>query len=296
MLVLPAGIRIDAHNLLGTFITPRFHLRYVPWENGVFRASFGRGKRSANIFAENQQLFASSRQIKVQDVGGSIYGLHPEIAWNYGISYMQKFILFDNKGDLTFDFYQTDFQNKVVVDWETPQEISFYDLVGSSIANSFQIEINYNLAAYFNLRMAYKYFDITTDYKSGNFQKPMQPNNRFFVNLSYETPLAEEGSQWKFDATFNHIGKQRLPDTSSNPVVYQLPGYSNAYELLHTQVTKVFTEKFEVYLGAENLTNIRQKNPILANDDPFGSYFDTTLVYAPVFGRSLYAGLRFKIN
>lgn len=291
-----AGIRIDVHNLLGTFMTPRFHLRYVPWENGVFRASFGRGKRSANIFAENQQLFASSRQINVQDVGGSIYGLHPEIAWNYGISYMQKFTLFDNKGDLTFDFYQTDFQNKVVVDWETPQEISFYDLVGSSIANSFQIEINYNLAAYFNLRMAYKYFDIATDYKSGNFQKPMQPNNRFFVNLSYETPVAEEGSQWKFDATFNHIGKQRLPDTSSNPVVYQLPRYSNAYELLHTQVTKVFSEKFEVYLGAENLTNIRQKNPILASDDPFGSYFDTTLVYAPVFGRTLYAGLRFTIN
>ena len=91
-------------------------------------------------------------------------------------------------------------------------------------------------------------------------------------------------------------GKQRLPDTSSNPVVYQLPGYSNAYESLHTQVTKVFSEKFEVYLGAENLTNIRQKNPILASDDPFGSYFDTTLVYAPVFGRTLYAGLRFTIN
>ena len=291
-----AGVRIDTHNLLGTFITPRVHLRYVPWENSVFRASFGRGKRSANVFAENQQLFASSRQINLNNVGGSIYGLHPEIAWNYGVSYMQKFRVFDQNGDITLDFYRTDFQNKVVVDWENPQEISFYDLVGQSIANSFQVEINYNLVANFNVRMAYKYFDNTTDYKSGNLQKPLQPKNRFFANVSYETPLEENGSQWKFDTTFNYIGRQRLPDTDSNPIAYQLSAYSNSFELLHTQITRVFSKKFEVYLGAENLTNIQQKNPILASDDPFGSNFDSTIVYSPIFGRTIYAGLRFKIN
>ena len=291
-----AGVRIDTHNLLGTFITPRVHLRYVPWENSVFRASFGRGKRSANVFAENQQLFASSRQINLNNVGGSIYGLHPEIAWNYGVSYMQKYTVFDKKGDITFDFYRTDFQNKVVVDWENPQEISFYDLVGQSIANSFQVEINYNLVANFNVRMAYKYFDNTTDYKSGNLQKPLQPKNRFFANVSYETPLEDNGSQWKFDTTFNHIGRQRLPETDSNPIAYQLSAYSNSFELLHTQITRVFSKNFEVYLGAENLTNIQQKNPILASDDPFGSNFDSTIVYSPIFGRTIYAGLRFKIN
>ena len=41
---------------------------------------------------------------------------------------MQRFNLFDKKGDVTFDFYQTDFTNQVVVDWENPQEISFYNL------------------------------------------------------------------------------------------------------------------------------------------------------------------------
>ena len=291
-----AGIRVDTHNLLGTFITPRLHVRYVPRENSVFRASLGRGKRSANIFAENQQLFASSRQIKLNDVGGNIYGFHPEIAWNYGISYMQKYSIFNNKGDITFDFYRTDFQNKVVVDWEIPQEISFYDLVGESIANSFQVEVNYNLTASFNVRMAYKYFDIATDYKSGNLQKPLQPKNRFFANFSFETPLGEEGSQWKFDATFNYLGKQRLPDTSSNPVAYQLSSHASSYELLHAQVTRVFSENFEVYLGAENLTNIQQKNPILASNDPFGPNFDTTIIYSPIFGRTIYAGLRFKIK
>jgi outer membrane receptor for ferrienterochelin and colicins len=292
---ITGGLRIDTHNLLGIFLTPRLHVRYVPWEKGVFRASVGRGKRSANIFAENQQLFASSRQINIDDVGGNIYGLNPEIAWNYGVSCMQKFNLFGKKGDITFDFYQTNFQNQVIVDWENPQEIAFYDLDGRSIANSFQVEASYNLAKNFNLRTAYKYFDITTDYRRGNLQKPMQPQNRFFANLSYETELENE-KQWRFDATFNIIGKQRLPYTSINPVQYQLPESTESYQLLNSQITRVFSNRFELYLGGENLTNVQQKNPILASDDPFGSNFDTTIVYAPIFGRTFYAGLRFKIK
>jgi outer membrane receptor for ferrienterochelin and colicin len=293
---LTVGLRVDTHNLLGTFITPRLHLRYVPWEKGVFRASVGRGKRSANIFAENQQLFASSRQITIDNVGGNIYGLNPEIAWNYGVSYLQKFNLFDKKGDITFDFYRTDFSNQIVVDWENPQAVSFYDLKGKSIANSFQVEVNYTLLENLNLRTAYKYFDVTTDYKTGNFQKPIQPENRFFANISYETNAKENGAQWKFDATYNLIGKQRLPNTSSNSIEYQLPAYSNAYSMLNSQITKVFSNTFEIYGGAENLTNVQQKNPILASDAPFGSNFDTTIVYAPIFGRAIYAGLRFKIK
>lgn len=293
---LTAGIRLDTHNLLGTFVTPRLHLRYVPWDKGVFRASIGRGKRSANIFAENQQLFASARQVHIDDDGGTIYGLNPEIAWNYGVSYLQKFNLFNQKGDVTLDFYQTNFENQVVVDWENPQQIAFYNLEGNSIANSFQIELNYALAERLNLRTAYKYFDIYTDYKSGNLQKPIQPRNRFFANLSYETELNATNGQWKFDVTFNNIGKQRLPSTNAKPIEYQLPAIVDSYQLLNAQITKVFSKRFEVYLGAENLTNVQQNTPVLASDAPFGAHFDTTIVYAPIFGRSVYTGLRFNIN
>lgn len=291
-----AGLRVDNHNLLGTFVTPRFHMRYAPWEKGVLRASVGRGKRSANIFAENQQLFASSRQINVMNSGGNIYGLDPEIAWNYGISFLQGFNLFDKKGDITFDYYITDFENQVVVDWENPQQISFYNLNGKSVAKSFQVEVNYELLKRLNLRTAYKFYDVTTDFTSGNFQKALQAKHRYFANLSYDTEALESGSQWKYDITYNLIGKQRLPNTSSNPVQYQLPEYSNSYNLLNAQITKVFSKKFEVYVGGENLTNTKQKNPILASDNPFGANFDTSIIYAPIFGRMLYSGLRFKLD
>ncbi|WP_437823837.1 TonB-dependent receptor [Tenacibaculum mesophilum] len=290
-LSVTAGVRLDFHNLLGTFVTPRLHMRYVPWERGVLRASVGRGKRSANIFAENQQLFASSRAIIIDNTGGNIYGLDPEEAWNYGVSFIQGYKLFGRKGDVTFDFYQTNFSNQVVVDWENPQEISFYNLEGKSIANSFQIEMNQNIIPYFNTRFSYKFYDVSTDYKSGNLAKALQAKHRFFANVSYETKREESDASWKFDVTYNWIGEQRLPNTNN-----QLPTYSDSYNLLNTQITKVFSKKFEMYAGAENITNYKQKNPILGSDNPFGANFDTTIVYAPVFGSNFYAGLRFKID
>ncbi len=293
---LSAGLRIDRHNLLGTFVTPRFHARYTPWEKSALRFSFGRGKRSANIFAENQSIFSTSRNLNILNTGGDIYGLDPEIAWNYGVSLLQGFNLFGRKADVIFDYYRTDFQNQVIVDYENPQEINFYNLEGDSYANSFQVEFNINLLERFDLRTAYKFYDIKTQYRSGKLEKPLTPKHRIFANVSYETLQKENASQWKFDATYNWLGEQRFSSTVSNPVQYQLPAYSPTLGTLNAQVTKVFSPKFEVYLGGENITDVRQDNPILAADDPFGENFDTTFVYGPIFGNMYYAGLRFKIQ
>jgi outer membrane receptor for ferrienterochelin and colicin len=293
---ITVGVRIDNHNLLGTFITPRVHARYTPWKKSALRASVGRGKRSANIFAENQNMFSTSRVINILDTTGEIYGLDPEIAWNYGVSYLQGFNLFGRKADVTFDYYKTDFTNQVVVDYENPQEVNFYNLNGKSYANSFQTEVNYNAFENFDLRLAYKYYEVKTQYNSGKLEKPLTPKHRLFANASYETNSQDNGGQWKFDATYNWLGEQRFSSTSSNPIQYQLSDKTPKLATLNVQITKVFSAKFEVYLGGENVTNVRQNNPILAADDPFGSNFDTTFVYGPIFGSMYYAGFRYKIK
>ena len=293
---MTAGIRVDQHNRLGFFITPRLHLRYTPWDRAALRASVGRGKRSANIFAENQSLFASSRQINILDSGGQIYGLDPEVAWNFGFSFLQGFNLNGRKGDITLDFYRTSFENQVVIDWENPYEINFYNLEGSSFANSFQFELNYNLAEGFDLRTAYKYYDIQTDYLEGRRQKPLVPKHRVFVNLAYEWAGKNIQAPWKFDATYNWLSEQRFPDTSLSPPEFQLEEFSPTVGTLNLQITKVFSPKFEVYLGGENVTNVRQPDPIISPEDPFGPNFDTNFVYGPIFGSMYYAGLRLKLN
>lgn len=263
----------------------------------MIRASAGRGKRAANIFAENQQLFASSRMFNVLNSGGRLYGLDPEIAWNYGISFLQNFTIFGKSADIGFDFFRTDFQNQAVVDlYASPQEVNFYNLDGKSYANSLQVEFNLEIIKHLNLRTAYKYYDIQTDYLSGTSERPLQAKNRFFTNLEYATHIVEKGRQWKFDFTYNWMGKQKLPTTATNPVEDRLPDYSSAFSLMNAQVTRTFSSTFEMYAGVENLGNYKQGKAILGGDDPFGPNFDSSIIYAPVFGQMFYAGLRFKIK
>ena len=291
------GGRIDYHNRLGVFVTPRAHLRYKPFEKTTFRISAGRGKRSANIFAENQQLFASSRQFQILDSGGEIYGLNPEIAWNYGVSFLQGFKVFGREAEFSVDFYRTDFKNQAIVDVDfSPQEVLFYNLDGKSFANSLQVDLSYAISQHFNVRTAYKFYDVQTDYTIGLVERPLQAKHRFFTNIAYETHVKDNGQQWKFDFTYNWLGKQRLPRTQSNPEDFRFQEFANPFSVMNAQVTKTFSQTFEIYVGAENLGNYRQKNAILGSSDPFGPYFDSSMVYAPVFGAMFYTGLRFKIQ
>ena len=291
------GGRFDYHHRLGAFFTPRLHIKYNPWEKAVLRFSAGRGKRAANIYAENQNLFASSRTFQVLDTNGKIYGLNPEIAWNYGVSFTQNFLLLGKSADVTLDFYRTDFQNQAVVDvMNSPQQVLFYNLRGKSFANSFQLDFNLEIIKHLNLRTAYKYYDIATDYLSGSFQRPLQAKHRFFGNLEYETHLVEKNRQWKFDYTFNWLGKQQLPTTAGNPAQDRLPEFSPSFSVMNAQVTRIFSSTFEMYIGGENIGNYRQEKAILGSNNPFGPNFDTSIIYAPVFGQMYYAGLRFKIK
>jgi hypothetical protein len=287
-----AGIRVDFHNNFGSFLTPRIHFRYVPLEDLVIRLSAGSGRKAANIFAENQTLFATNRAINIQSSQGKIYGLHPEKAWNYGLGLSKSFYIRDpHQITLSADYYTTHFTDQVVVDWEKPRQISFYNLEGRSYAKSFQLELDYYYRNFLNFRAAYKNYDVQVDYKSGLMQKPLLAKNRFFANLGWESKTSSSGKQWRYDLTHHYVGAQRLvSNLIDNP-----RGYSPNYSLWNTQLTRVFSKKFEVYLGGENIGNYRQSSPIIGSDDSFGADFDAAQIYAPIFGAMVYSGLRLKI-
>src|SRR5690606_33245682 len=118
----------------------------------------------------------------------------------------------------------------------------------SSDVCSSDLEVLQNLF----LRSTYKFFDVVTDYNSGTLDKPLQPSYRFFINLGYETKNLGQ-RQWRLDFTSNWLGKQRLPNTEVNPVGYRLPSHSDSYLLLNAQITRVFSERFEFYIGGENM-------------------------------------------
>ncbi|MDO5654509.1 MAG: TonB-dependent receptor [Flavobacteriaceae bacterium] len=285
------GSRVDFHNLAGTQFTPRANIKYDITPSTTLRASAGRGFRTANVFAESQSYLASNRDVVIMGSNGNIYGLDPEIAWNYGVSLHQEFRVFDRKSSIIADFFRTDFENQIIPDLENPQEIRFYNMDGGSYANAFQIQWDFQPIRRVDARLAYKNYTTQGNYLSGKKELPFTPQHRAFLNLSYSTFKKANGSQWSFDSTLQWVGEQRIPDTSSNPAEFQLPDYSDAYFVLNGQIARSLNSKLRVYLGAENILSYTQENPILDVRNPFGNYFDGGMVWAPIMPINFYFGL-----
>jgi len=288
-----AGGRLDFHNLAGEQFTPKINLKYDIFPKTIFRLSAGRSFRTANIFAENQQYFTSNRKIEIKNnTKGKIYGLKPEIAWNYGASLQQEFRIFHKKSTIVIDYFKTDFEDQVIVDLnESTHKVLFYNLLGKSFAESFQFQWDLSPAKNLDFRLAYKYYDVQIDYLSGREQVPFVAKQRGFLNLAYSTVKTEKGGFWSFDTTFNWIGKQKIPSTKENPVEFQLSEYSKSYTTLSLQVSKTINNKIRTYIGGENLTNYKQKTAIIDAENPFGNYFDAGMIHSPIMGTNIYVGL-----
>ncbi len=288
-----AGIRTDYHNIYGPFITPRLHIRYAVTKNNILRLSGGRGQRTANILSEHNGLLASARKIIIRsDSTDKPYGLDPEVAWNAGINFTHNFKIGQRQGVASFDYYRTAFDNQIVTDLDqNPQEVVFYNLKGRSFSNSFQAQLDYEIIKNLDARLAYRWYDVKTNYNGLLMRKPLIASHRAFLNIGYET-----NKQWKFDYTINWQGKKRIPFTGTNPENYRLDDYSPDFYLMNAQVSKRWKKKFEGYIGIENILDYRQPNPILSSEQPFSQYFDSSIIWGPVFGRNIYLGLRFWIE
>jgi outer membrane receptor protein involved in Fe transport len=282
-----AGIRADYNNIYGFGVNPRMHIKFCPWSNTTVRVSAGHGIRTANVIPEHIGLLASSRRFIYDEIP------EQEKAWNYGIGIVKRFQL-GNKGKatLSIDFFRTDFLNQVVVDVDqSPEAVHIYNLQGPSYSNSFQTDLIIEPLKRFEITLAYRYNDVEMTVDNELSELPLTPKNRALLALHYATKY----ETWKFSFTTQYLGKTRLPDTQQNPEEYRLPETSPDYFLLYAQVTFKFS-KFETFIGCENITDYKQKDPILAANDPFGKYFDTSIIYGPILGRQFNFGLRFKLE
>lgn len=281
-----AGLRLDHHNTFGFFATPRVHLRYSFNEHTIMRLSAGKGYRTANILAENTSILASSRRI--------VFREQPKMeeAWNYGLNLSKHIELNNRELTLALDIYRTDFINQVVVDRDTdPQRVFIYNLDGKSYANSIQFEANYELIKGLDVTAAMRVNDVQMTLNDELKEKPLVNKYKGLITFSYATNLRK----WQFDLTTQFNGTSRLPSTAANPEPYRLAEKSPSYTIVNAQVTKFF-KKWNVYLGGENLTNFKQENPILAASEPFGDHFDSSIVWGPISGLKIYAGLRYSIE
>ena len=281
-----AGLRVDEHNLYGTLLTPRLHLRYVIAANLTLRASTGKGYRSANVLAENSYLLASSRNMII----ASDLGI--EEAWNLGLNLTGNLHVFGNVLKFSSEFFHTNFVNQIITDLDSDVNgVWFYNLQGKSYSNVLQFEASSRITEGLDVQVAWRWNDVKMTFSDTLLSKPLVSRYKGLFTISYLTHLRK----WQYDYTLQLNGPGRVPSTDTNPEMYRRPDSFKAFAVMNIQVTRNF-RKWQIYAGGENLLNFTQANPIIAADDPFGEYFDSGLIWGPIHGRKIYAGFRFILN
>jgi len=275
------GLRADYYNIEEkVYYSPRVNLKYNPGDRTAVRLSGGRAFRISNTIPENMNFLASSRTIIIED------DLQPEIGLNYGLNLSHCFYLLGNEATFNLDIYRTEFEDQIVVNIEKQDQVSFTNLRGKSFSNIIQIGLEYKIINNLQVRLGYKKNRAVSTFNGIEAQLPLQPEQRGLINLSYKTI----SDKWHFDITGNYIGKSRIPND-----IASTEDYSSSFILFNTQITRKW-DNFDLYIGGENLGNYTQSNPIIEPENPFGENFDASLIWGPVMGINIYAGIRYKIK
>jgi hypothetical protein len=139
--------------------------------------------------------------------------------------------------------------------------------------------------------MAIRVNDVKQTINNKLQEKPFVNLYKGLMTVSYATKF----NKWMFDLTGQLNGPSRVPNAGNMPPELARPGLSPVYFQLLGQVTRRF-KLFDIYLGGENLTNYYQKDLIVEYAEPYHSHFDASMVWGPVTGITIYAGLRMMIK
>jgi outer membrane receptor protein involved in Fe transport len=139
--------------------------------------------------------------------------------------------------------------------------------------------------------LAGRYNEVKELYGNTLLRKPLTPRWRGMLSVSY-SPFMEI---WQFDVTLAMNGGGRMPKSYLLNGAQAWASTFKAYAQLNAQVTRNFRH-WSIYVGGDNITNYKQKTPIIDAANPWGNNFDATMVYAPLHGIVVYAGFRYKFT
>ena len=302
-----AGLRGDWFNHVSDGkskfrVSPRLTLKYMPIDEIVLRANGGRGLRYSTPLVDNIGVFSTGKSFE-----GSYNEHILEDAWTFGgnVTYYLPF----GAGNtyLSVDYFRTQFAQQMVVDYEKGlNEIWFYALDGNrSYTDNIQLDFSVDPIERFNITVTARYTNAMIELEGkGLVEKPMTSRFKGVLNLQYATNL----NKWIFDFTASINGSCRVYDFMKNinedGTMTMKPkdgvarmyknGRTPVYPMLYAQVTRRF-KGWDVYLGAENLTNFRQKDAIIGAANPRQASFDASCIWGPLMGIKAHVGFRFTL-
>lgn len=321
-LTLLAGIREDYSTRYGFFTTPRMNVRFAPFDWWTIRGSVGLGYRTPLAIADNAAYLASNRvyTFLLPSWGDPVSNLDlaQERTLNTGVSTVFYIPIGKRELQLSGEYYYTKFLDGVIADMDSRTTgITLYNMhdvpEAQYFSHNWQVEANMEILRGWTMTAAFRYTDVKqTTYNTSlaDWQlrdKPLQNKFKGIISTSYQTPL----KTWQFDLTAQFNGPGRMPDGFVQPVGSNQYFTDETGQLHHKwypqllgQITKYF-RTWSIYLGAENMTNFTQDNPIVGSTvehkghqmvDPSSASYDASMIWAPIHGWKLYLGFRWALE
>ena len=305
--------------------TPRFNIRYAPWAWWTLRASVGMGYRTPDVLTDNAQYMPTGRwftnSFNQTSYMADVRCPNIESALNTGVTTTFYIPIADRELQLTGEYYYTRFFDCLVSDTETAERLLLYnlsDIVGAqAFTHTWQVEATMEVLRGWTWTLAYRQNDSRQTVFSPSAEKfvtrerPLQNKFKALITTSYQTPL----KKWQFDLTAQFNGPGRMPEgyavpagaekqyftrelaqtTTDGQQITTVMTYHRWHPQLLAQITK-YWRTCSLYVGAENMTNFMQHQPIIGTNAPFSSAFDAASVWAPTSGWKIYVGFRWNLQ
>lgn len=178
------------------------------------------------------------------------------------------------------------FERYLVIDFDhSDEEVFFHFSDEEAQSNIITLSAQYEITKGLHAATSWRWNNAMQTIDGRLRRTPFTSDYDGTVSLSYTTPRYDIGIE--ADAQF--YGGGRLPMTIDGSTRF------DAYQLYNARISKGFGP-VQIYAGVSNISDKRQRHPVLGHDNPFGKGFDATMIYAPLKGRTYYLGVRLGLE
>ncbi len=267
-------------------VNPRFAIRYNSSDKLTLRGNFGTGHRVPYGFSEDLHLCSGSPRVyKGAD-------LEPEKSVSFGVSADYRI----RKMNLNVNLYRTDLKNAISFA-ESDNDIKAlgYDYQWENVDDGFVqgIELDAKYALTRNLKIsanfAYnqaEYLHEREDWVGTVFEEDSKHISRYPITAG-GLRIEYAPKTWIIVLDGDYTGKMFIDYMSEDDPLASKIHKTEPFIILNAQISKGFNDQIKLYFGVKNLNDCLQKEK---HTD------DAAFLYAPVFGRIVYGGIRVSLE
>jgi outer membrane receptor for ferrienterochelin and colicins len=288
------GVRWDHNSVHGNIFSPRVNYKWNSRDkSNIVRLSAGNGFRVANVFTEDHAALTGARTVEFDGA------LDPETSWNANLNYVKKINTENSFITLDASAFYTYFNNRILPDYETdPNKIIYANLDGFSVSQGISLNADILFTNGLSISTGATIMEVSVTENEVKRTQLLTESFSGVWSVSYKF-----SNDFSIDYTGNLYGPMRLPLLGENDPRDE---YSPWFSIQNIQVSKKFSNSWEIYGGVKNLLNFTPAaNSITNADNPFDAgvntetnperAFDPSYVYASNQGIRAFAGVRFTL-